>query len=312
VNGEETSGAFHRGIEFRYSLGDLCLFRVSFRALVVPHTFDPAAPPWSLPVEKPEFSKVDVIVYEAQHLRQRLAPVRASRSAICYFRDQTFNHYIDFSGTFDDYRSGFSSKTRSTLQRKLRKLSGMALECRAYSTPESVAEFHAMAREVAVKTYQEKLFGGAIPATSEFANRMRALAERDCLRGFILFINHKPVAYLYLPASGDTLTYGYLGYDPDHAALSPGTVLLYLALKQLFAEQRFRYLDFTYGKGQSKELFGRASFLHANIYLFRWTARNVMAVYGHAWLDWFSSKLGDILSRLGLREKVRRLIRGAA
>jgi len=183
------------------------------------------------------------------------------------------------------------------------------MECRLYSTPDSLVEFHALARQVAVKTYQERLFDGAIPATPEFAERMHALAEQDHLRGFILFVKGRPISYLYLPIYNDTLSYGYLGYDPDFADWSPGTVLLYLALEKVFSEVGFRYFDFTQGMGQTKELFGRASFQQADIYFFRWSLRNAIAVYGHAAMDWCSSSIGRMLDIVGLRRWLRKLLR---
>ena len=298
--------------DLRYCLGDLRLFRVRFRACIVHQPFDPAAASRSLP-STPEIPKdVNLLVYAGRHIAEKLPIIRATRRAICYIRNQSENHYIDLAGTFEEYLKGFSSKTRSTLQRKLRKITDMAdhtLECRAYRAPASVDEFHRLGRQVAVKTYQEKLFGGALPASEEFVRRARSLAQDDHLRGFILLIKGEPVAYLYLPVEDGALVYGYLGYDPDYASWSPGTVLLYLALEQLFAEQRFRYFNFTYGEGQVKELFGRATFLQADICFFRWTLRNALAVYGHTAMDGCSSKIGRTLEMLGLRQRIRKLLR---
>ena len=99
-------------------------------------------------------------------------------------------------------------------------------------------------------------------------------------------------------ASQGELTYGYLGYDPSYASWSPGTVLLYLALESVFKEQHFHYFNFTHGEGQAKELFGRGHFLQADIYFFRWTLRNGLAVYGHAATDWCSSTIGKTLAAI--------------
>jgi CelD/BcsL family acetyltransferase involved in cellulose biosynthesis len=90
---------------------------------------------------------------------------------------------------------------------------------------------------------------------------------------------------------------------------SPGTVLLYHALERVSREKRFRYFDFTQGEGQAKEIFGRASFLQADIYFFRWTLKNAVAIYGHAAMDWCSSGLGRAADALGVRQRLRKLIR---
>jgi len=300
-------------IEFRYCLGDLCLFRIRFQGCIARQTFDPAAAPLTRPFENPEIPKdVDLVLYGGRHITERLPTIQPTRRAICYIRNQTVNYYIDLAGSFDDYLKGFSSKTRSTLQRKLRKITAMAggtLECRTFRTLDDVKEFHRYSRQIAVKTYQERMFDGAIPASVEFAERMRRLAQRNCLRAFVLLIKGEPVSYLYLPASDGALVYGYLGYDPTYARWSPGTILLYLALERVFAEQQFRYFNFTHGEGQAKELFGRARFLQADVHFFHWTLRNALAVYGHAGVEWLSSKIGQLLETVGLRKMMRKLLR---
>jgi CelD/BcsL family acetyltransferase involved in cellulose biosynthesis len=239
-----------------------------------------------------------------------LPPLHSDKRGICYIRNQTSNYYVDLRGTFDDYLKAFSSKTRSTLLRKVRNISGM-MECRCFRTPDEAVDFHKLAREVAAKTYQERLFDGAIPASADFVAKMLALARRDCFRGYTLSSNGKPVSYLYLPIENEVLIYGYLGYDSECANLSVGTVLLYMAIEQLFAERRFRYFDFTHGENQTKKLFGRASFLRADFYFFRWGVRNALAVYGHFLMDWLSGALGRTLDVLGLRQRMRKLLRRA-
>src|SRR5262245_8227083 len=83
-------------IEFRYSVGDLCLFRTRFKAAVLQQPFDPAANPVSLPLEAPEIpDDVSLVVHAGQHIAVRLAKVQPTRNAICYVRNQTVNHYID-------------------------------------------------------------------------------------------------------------------------------------------------------------------------------------------------------------------------
>jgi CelD/BcsL family acetyltransferase involved in cellulose biosynthesis len=183
------------------------------------------------------------------------------------------------------------------------------MEYRCFRTVNEVDDFHQAARRVASKTYQEKLFDGAIPDSPEYVARMQALAEQDGFRGFTLSSDGRPISYLYLPIENGVVIYGYLGYDPEFAKLSVGTVLLYLALEQIFSEGTHRYFDFTYGKGQTKILFGRAACFRSDVYFFRWTIRNVVAVLGHLAVERFSASIGQALSALGLREKVRKLMR---
>merc|ERR1712039_96162 len=85
---------------------------------------------------------------------------------------------------------------------------------------------------------------------------MLEAAEAGAMRAFLLHAGGQPAAYLSLPIVGQTLVYAHLGYDPDWARLSVGTVLQMDALERLFAEQRFAWFDFTEGEGAHKAMFG--------------------------------------------------------
>jgi hypothetical protein len=296
-------------IEFRYSLSDVCLFRIGFNASVQPVSFNPNAELLKFPLTAPEFPDgVDVVVRGGALLPHPVAALHRFDGGVCYIRNQTPNYYIDLRSTFEEYLKGFSSKARSTLNRKVRKLSG-TMEFRCFRTPEEAVTFHRLARQIAVNTYQEKLFDGAIPASDEFVQRMRRLAEQDSFRGYTLSSDGTPVSYLYLPVQDNVVTYGYLGYEPGYASVSPGTVLLFLALEQIFAESRFTYFDFTSGESQTKSLFGRGSFFRGDLYFFRSGARNALAVYGHIATDRFSGAVGQASEKLGIRHILRKLLR---
>lgn len=173
-------------------------------------------------------------------------------------RQRYARRYAELGTDFDAYLAGFSAKSRSTLRRKLRRfaeLSGGTIDLRGYRSPAEIEEFHALARDLSRKTYQERLLDAGLPEGEEALAAMRALAARDAVRAWLLFLEDKPVAYLYAPAEGSTLIYAHLGYDPAVASHSPGTVLQLEAMRELIAEGRFRRFDFTEGDGQHKRQF---------------------------------------------------------
>jgi CelD/BcsL family acetyltransferase involved in cellulose biosynthesis len=170
--------------------------------------------------------------------------------------------YADLSLGFEAYMQGFSSKSRSTLRRKLRKfaeLDGGSLDVRGYHRPDGIREFHELARAISQRTYQEKLLDAGLPEGAKFEENMTQLASVGQVRAWILFLGGKPVSYLYTPADGDTLVYAYLGYDPAFAQHSPGTVLQLEAMREVMEEGRFRLFDFTEGDGQHKRQFATGS-----------------------------------------------------
>lgn len=227
-------------------------------------------------------------------------------------REGYARHYIDMSGSYDDYLSSFSGKTRSTLRRKRRKFetaAGGALDLRAYRTPDEIDTFAALAQPLSRKTYQARLLEAGLPEGDEAQAERRELAAADRLRAFLLFLDGAPVAYLYLPVVRDTLVYAYLGFDPDHASLSPGTVLQMAALESLFAEGRYRYFDFTEGEGAHKALFGTDSVDCASFLMLRptWINRTLLASVSAFEGAIRSAK--RLARRTGVESTIRRLLR---
>ena len=107
-----------------------------------------------------------------------------------------------------------------TLRRKRRKFeeaSGGELDLRTYHSPDEMDEFVRLALPLSQRTYQARLLDAGLPDSETARAEMRELAWQDRVRAFLLFLDGKPVAYLYLPIERDTLVYAHLGHDPDHA-----------------------------------------------------------------------------------------------
>ena len=175
------------------------------------------------------------------------------RGLLQYVTSQYRRYYIDLSLSKDDYLKKFSSKSRSTLLRKVKRFareSGGEIDWREYRTPQEIAEFFPLARQVSQLTYQERLLDAGLPEDEDFRASMLSLAEAGSVRAYLLFLDGKTVAYLLCPIREGTAIYAYLGYDPDVARLSPGTVLQWLALDEMFADAQLSHFDFTEGEGE--------------------------------------------------------------
>lgn len=236
------------------------------------------------------------------------------RGYLRYVPLQYTHCYIDLNTTFELYQAKFSSKTRSTINRKVRKFgeqSGGAPKWKAYRTPQEIDEFLGLARQVSKLTYQERLLDAGLPDTEEFAQEARQLASHDRVRAFLLFDGDKPVAYLYCPVEDDVLIYAYLGYDPEYSKQSVGTVLQWLALEDLFREGRFKAFDFTEGQSDHKLLFSTHQRKCANVFMLKPTLRNRLLVRAQRGMDGMSERIGSQLDRLGLKQWIKRvLVRG--
>lgn len=229
-----------------------------------------------------------------------------------FVRQRYRRFHVDLDRSFETYLASLSGNGRSTLRRKVRRLAercGGELDVRLYRDPSQVGEFHRHARAVSALTYQERLLDDGLPDGEEALAQMRELAARDSLRGWVLFIDGRPASYLYAPAEGGTLVYAHLGYDPDHAPLSPGTVLQFEALRQLMEEGRFRLLDFTEGEGQHKRQFATGSVECVDLLLLRPTFSNRLAGHALAGFDGIVAFAKAATVRLGLESLARSLRR---
>jgi hypothetical protein len=171
-------------------------------------------------------------------------------------------------------------------------------------------EFLRLAREVSKKTYQERLLGVGLPSDEQFRQQLYTLACRDLSRGYILFYDATPIAYLFCSIrEGGILIYRYLGYDPKFEAWSPGTVLQYLVLEKLFNEDGVQMLDFTEGEGAQKKFFSTGSTRCADVYYFRRTSKNWLILCVHTAVDSISAFGVQVLNLLGMKTWVKRLFR---
>lgn len=298
--------------DIRFLLGDRCILRGRRMLMPIAYPLDAilenaARPTPPLPDGADGYRLQSAPIERIGQLRRDFPGLIASQPQI-YAR-----HYIDMAIGHDGYMTQFSAKTRATLKRKMRKMAetdGGTLDIRSYHAPEQIDAFFAAALPLSGQTYQARLLDAGLPDGADFRQEARALAQADRLRAYILFLNGRAVAYLYLPVVDDVLIYAYLGYDPTCASLSPGTVLQMHALETLFAEKRFRYFDFTEGDGAHKALFGTAQAQCATVFLLRPTLANRALLASHQGFNAAIEGTGEWLDRVGAKARIRKLLRG--
>lgn len=304
----------YRIVPFKFQLGDWILFKLSLPLNVrTASVFNKRTPIDELIPPTVEYQQIgEGFLIRGLPIEEILPVVDYTGGYLRYAPAQYRHSYIDFSISFEEYQRKFSSKTRSTISRKIRKYSEHSsgeIIWKTYKNPDEISEFLQLAVELAKLTYQERLLDAGIPGSIEFRETALLLAVKDLVRGFILFDGKRPVSYLYCPVNDGVLTYAYLGYDPSYMQLSVGTVLQWLAVKQLFSEGKYAYFDFTEGQSEHKRLFATHSQLCANIFLLKDNIRNRILIYTHTFMNRFSHWLGLTLDRMGLKSKIRKFVR---
>ncbi|MEM7689840.1 MAG: GNAT family N-acetyltransferase [Pseudomonadota bacterium] len=221
-------------------------------------------------------------------------------------------HYIAMDGSFDDYMARFSGKTRSTLRRKARKLEkevGAGFAVTEHRTPSEIETFLTRAKPLSAMTYQARLLDAGLPDTPEAKAEMLRLAQDDQMRAYLLEGADGPIAYLALPVQSSSVIYAHLGYHPDWARLSPGTVLQMEALQRLFAEDRYTHFDFTEGDGAHKAMFGTHHIRCASFALLAPTLANRALLTGRGAFDKGVAAAKSLAEKSGALARIRSRLR---
>jgi len=307
-----------RSVPVAFRIGEVPAFRIPLSLLVPTRHFldvEPILTPDALP-SVARRSRAAGLLLRSHPVQERLPLLRFRRGWIRYCPAQYTRYLVQLDRSLDAYMAGFSAQTRSTLLRKVRRFLQAAGPdpFREYRTPEEMDEFFPLARALSAKTFQERLLNSGLPAGDEFRSQLRALAARGQVRAYLLFMGTDPVAYLCCPAMGESgiLLYQYLGYDPDHGSLSPGTVLQYFALRRLFEEGTWKLFDFLEGETQEKRQFSTMRVPCADLYYLRPTLRNAAIVLLRFITESSSDAAGSLLDRVGLKKAVKRWMRRSA
>ncbi len=218
-------------------------------------------------------------------------------------------------GGFAEYLAKFSGKTRNGLSRKVKKYieSAGPDPLKVYRTPDELGVFLAAAATLAEKSYQARVFGNQLPNTPEFVAHARQLAAEGRTLGVILEHQGRPACFWWFTLDHGVLLSEFTGFDSELRALSPGTVLLYLLLPQLFANLAIEVLDFGEGDNDYKRLFATESRRCAEVFWLRLRPSTVAMVGVETALVRLRQALQPLeaeLERRGWRAKLKRLVRG--
>jgi hypothetical protein len=300
-----------QGLEMRIGYLRLPSWRFPAEVLDVHHSM---LPPVGDGPDLPTYryaAGIDAIVVYSQPVLEDLPRLTFDRSYLRYVPGHFLHCTLDLSGSFDDYLRSRSSRTRHELLRKTKKFKAYAegtAECRLFSRPEEMEEFHELALSVARKTYQARFLNVAIPEGPEYRQRLIAEAGKGLVRGFLLFHGSRPIAYGMCWGRDHVLYYAQTGFDPEYRKWSPGIVLLHEMLDQLFSEGSFAFLDFGSGSGHWKTAHATRQTQCANVYYFRWRLKNLLLLVMHTVVSFLHTLLAGLLDRVRLKGRLKRFL----
>jgi CelD/BcsL family acetyltransferase involved in cellulose biosynthesis len=241
-------------------------------------------------------------------------PVGVGRygSWLSYVRQKDVLYLVNASTPWEVYLKTFSTKARQNIQRAVRKYAtrqGEAPHFQVCQTPEDIAWFHREAVRISQQTYQSRLLKAGLPDSAAFAAHLQGLAREGRARGYLLKDAGRPVAFAWCSLHGERLAYEVVGYLPELANWSPGTVLLYKILEQGFATQAFKLVDFGPGEGQYKSVFATDKLSYVDVFLFRASLKHRALIGLHRLLATASDGLVELLDRLGWKAAIKKWLR---
>lgn len=319
VSKEMTQGSWReKRVALRFLLGEIRLFATQFSMFTLNAHFtdllgNPEQAAMAIEQIPPTADGFLVRSLPVQEAPRRLLLLPDS---IQYVPTQYQRFYIVIQSSFEEYLRKFSSKSRNTLRRKVRRFaesSGGQADWREYRTVEEMRQFYGVALQISALTYQERLLKAGLPMDPGFQTEVLELASRGLTRGYLLYYRGRAIAYMLctLTNTGVSL-YQYVGYDPGFRSWSPGTVLFCLVFEKLFSQRDSRIFDFTEGEGDQKRFFATASIRCADVYHFRRSGRVLFLVVLHSGLDLLSRAIVQTLDRLKLRTWVKKFLRSRA
>ena len=135
------------------------------------------------------------------------------------------------------FLEGKQKRTRNTLKRRVKKLrehGAGSLECIRVETEDQVDAFYESAFAVAEKSWQHKNLGRCLEETALYRNNLQSLAQLGALRAYLLKCGGIPCAFVIGYQYEDILQFEQTAFSSDFARFSPGTVLYYMMLEDLY------------------------------------------------------------------------------
>ena len=167
------------------------------------------------------------------------------------------HHWLELSGSFEEFLQGMSRKNRHEFRRHEKKLAqdfAGKTHIRCYRHEEEVNELARDVEKVAGKTYQRAL-GVGFQSNAETQESLRTAARKGSLRAWVLYLDRQPCAFFVGKQSKDTLHGNFMGFDAQFGKYSPGLLVLMHGIQECFDPSlRASRVDLGWGDRQYKRV----------------------------------------------------------
>jgi hypothetical protein len=171
----------------------------------------------------------------------------------------------------------------------------------------SVAELELAIRdieEIASKS-KRRLFGLGFFDTPQSREQMLAMAQKDWLRIYILYLGGKPAAFWKGTLYGGCLQGDHVGYDEAWSKFSPG-IFLFLNMIEDLRKEGVNTVDLGFGDTQFKQYLGNLRCLESQVRIYAPTLRGILLNLLNSSCPRINDCARFLLQRTGCLEWARR------
>jgi len=129
------------------------------------------------------------------------------------------------------------------------------------------------------------------------------------LRCYLLYNGENPIAFIRGYQYAEIYYYEEIGFDKDARHLEPGTVLNFLLLQDLFAQNKPRHLDFGFGENDYKRKLGNTEIEAIEGFMVATGSRAHGLIAIQTLLQWAYKLMRRTVQAIGLDTVLRKLLK---
>jgi hypothetical protein len=211
-------------------------------------------------------------------------------------------HYrIALPGSFDDYLQRLTKSNRRDVRKTLRRFDAAVAgrwQVRCYTVADEVPAFYGQAAGIAQKSWQSTELGLGVNDRPGLEQAFGRIARLGWFRSYVLLADGVPVAFQVGFVHQGVYYLKVTGFDPAHAKLHVGVVLLLEILQDLIAQGVAPGgVDFGSGENLLKARLSNQATEEAYYYLFPRTARGALLGAALGAANGLSSRAGRLSRR---------------
>ena len=306
-----------RRIKLRLRIGEVTVARLPFQALQLHGegiVGEKAEAAWAFTILAQVPLPYDGLLLEETPTDSALwrALKQGDKSFFVFERSRAPHSVIDLPSSYAVYFQGLQRKTRENIRRHSRKLGTYVdrWEVRKFTAPEHVREMLELVEAIATKTYHYHLLGQDLTASNKQSIRnLNIYAQEGWLRGYLLFGDNRPIAYVVGYLVNGCFQSELTGYDPEFANVSPGILIQLRVIEDLINTEVADLLDYGAGGASYKQELGNRMYEEGTALVCRHTLYAFSAAISER-LFTEASRVGAlVLHQTGLKGQLKRFLR---